>query len=273
MGLTERPPNSAFTPAPQLSKDGIRLTADACCMGFVNLDCDRRFRRLPASAARSCLSRSSESNSMNENDLCVQYGCGNCAPEGWLNFDCSPTLRLQRLPVAGNLFRAVARTKFPASVRYGDIVSGLPIAAESAGAVYCSHVLEHLAMNDLHIAITNTLRILRPDGVFRMVLPDLRLIATQYVRDPGPDASLTFMRDTGLGVESRARGLVSFARHWFGNANHLWMWDYESLSAALVAAGFRKPRRAAFNDSAEPRFTAVENADRWHHALGIECIR
>ena len=36
----------------------------------------------------------------------VQYGAAYSAPEGWLNFDASPTLRLQKLPVAG---KALAR--------------------------------------------------------------------------------------------------------------------------------------------------------------------
>jgi len=210
---------------------------------------------------------------MSETDLYVQYGCGTCAPAGWLNFDCSPTLRSQRLPLVGGFFRAVAGTKFPEQVRYGDIVRGLPVSAGTARAVYCSHVLEHLALDDFHTALAHTLRILRPGGVFRMVLPDLRHIAGVYVADSGPEASLAFMRETRLGLEHRPRGLVSFVRGWLGNSEHLWMWDYASLSAALVRAGFREPRRASFNDSADPRFVAVESGERWRDALGIECIR
>ncbi|MCI5142460.1 MAG: methyltransferase type 11, partial [Candidatus Electrothrix sp. ATG1] len=29
----------------------------------------------------------------------IHYGCGLSAPESWLNFDASPTLRLQRIPL------------------------------------------------------------------------------------------------------------------------------------------------------------------------------
>jgi len=214
-----------------------------------------------------------QSTSMTDAESYVQYGCGTCAPEGWLSFDCSPTLRMQRLPLAGSLFQAVATTKFPERVRYGDIVGGLPVASESARAVYCSHVLEHLALDDFRTALANTLKILRPGGIFRMVLPDLRQIATQYLRDTGPEASIEFMRETRLGVEHRPRGLVSFVRGWLGNSEHLWMWDYESLSTALVAAGFREPRRAWINDSDDPQFAAVESPHRWENALGIECVR
>ena len=57
--------------------------------------------------------------------LYVQYGCGWCAPEGWLNFDASPTLRFERLPMLGGLYTRNAE-RFPAAVRYGDIVRYRP---------------------------------------------------------------------------------------------------------------------------------------------------
>ena len=40
----------------------------------------------------------------------VQYGCGLSAPHEWLNFDASPILRLQKLPLLGQL---VGGPKFP----------------------------------------------------------------------------------------------------------------------------------------------------------------
>ena len=56
--------------------------------------------------------------------LYVHYGCHHCAPVEWLNFDASPTLRLERLPVIGRLVRKNAG-RFPSNILYGDIVSGL----------------------------------------------------------------------------------------------------------------------------------------------------
>ena len=57
----------------------------------------------------------------------VQYGCGLCAPPGWVHFDISPTLRLQRLPIIGAVFAARGSVKFTTNVRYGDIVRGLQL--------------------------------------------------------------------------------------------------------------------------------------------------
>jgi hypothetical protein len=60
----------------------------------------------------------------------IQYGCGWSAPVEWTNFDASPTLRFERLPLIGS-FYTKNKQRFPANVRYGDIVSGLPVPNDS----------------------------------------------------------------------------------------------------------------------------------------------
>ena len=47
-------------------------------------------------------------NQMKSGDkkIYVQYGAGNQAVEGWLNFDASPTLRIQKIPIIGRLLRS-----------------------------------------------------------------------------------------------------------------------------------------------------------------------
>src|SRR5437763_11407141 len=92
--------------------------------------------------------------------LYVQYGCGNCAPIGWLNFDASPRLRLERLPAVRGVLRATVGLHFPSNIRAGNIVRGLPLPDNSASGVYCSHVLEHLPREDLPAALRNTMNIL-----------------------------------------------------------------------------------------------------------------
>src|SRR6202022_3814219 len=90
--------------------------------------------------------------------LYVQYGCGLCAPDGWLNFDASPRLRLERIPGIRELIRRTSGTLFPLNVRAGNILSGLPVPEGSASAAYCSHVLNCLSREDLPRALQNTWR-------------------------------------------------------------------------------------------------------------------
>lgn len=187
--------------------------------------------------------------------LYFQYGCGLSAPDGWLKYDSSPTLRLQRLPLVGPLF--ARNVRFPDAVQYGDVVAGLPpLADNSADGAYCSHVLEHLALEDLRGALRETLRVLKPNAVFRLVLPDIEYLAKTYLENDATDAALEFMRTTHLGVEMRPHGIKSFIVNWIGNSKHLWMWDFKALEAELSKVGFQDIRRAEFGDGADPAFGA-----------------
>jgi SAM-dependent methyltransferase len=202
----------------------------------------------------------------------VQYGCGWHAPQSWKNFDASPTLRFERLPLIGQLYTRNAQ-RFPSNVKYGDIVQGLPLADESCCAIYCSHVLEHLCLDDLRQALRNTYRVLEPGGVFRLVLPDMETAIRSYVESTHASACSDFLRETLLGRPTRTRGLRGLLIAMLGNNEHLWMWDFKGLQKELADAGFREIRRAGFGDSGNLAFNAVEQADRWTGCLGIECRR
>jgi SAM-dependent methyltransferase len=208
--------------------------------------------------------------------LYIQYGSGFSAPEGWLNFDASPTLRFERLPIIGRLVTKNA-TRFPANTRFGNILRGLPVADGTADAIYASHVLEHLALEDCRAALRTTCRLLKPGGVFRLIVPDLHWRAAAYLaaaQAGAPDASARFMRSCYLGAETAPRGLLPSLKALLSHANHLWMWDEAAMRAALTQAGFVNIRRAAFGDNPHPAFAKVENIDRFvahgHRELAME---
>jgi SAM-dependent methyltransferase len=203
----------------------------------------------------------------------VQFGCGLCAPSQWRNFDASPTLRLQKLPIIGSLVPAGEFGRFPTNVEYGNIVAGLPIPDESVKLLYCSHVLEHLALTELRQALQNCYRHLQPGGIFRFVLPDLEFMSRQYLEATDPDAALEFMRVSWLGIENRRRDLRGFLKEWLGGSQHLWMWDYKSLSRELSAVGFQEIRRAQMGDADIPGLAEVEDSQRWQNELGIQCYK
>lgn len=199
--------------------------------------------------------------------LYVQYGCGFSVGEDWVNFDNSPTLVVERLPIIGSLLGRFAGNpqKFPACVRYGDIAKGLPVPDNSARGVYASHVLEHLAYDDFKVALRNTFKMLEPGGVFRLVVPDLFERAHRYVQEAtagSADASWDFMTSTRLGMKQRPRTLVARARRMYGSS-HLWMWDEPSMTKQLEMAGFVEIRRCSFGDSDDPMFSQVEDPGRF----------
>jgi len=204
----------------------------------------------------------------------MQFGCGTTAPDGWLNFDAGPAFWLQsRLPFLKPLLAKKGFPVYPKNITYGDVILGLPIQPQSLEAVYSSHVLEHLSLDEFRTAIRNVHAYLRPGGTFRMVLPDLEQLIKSYVQDGTSEAAPIFMRESYLGETASPRGLRAIPVALFGRSKHLWMWDYKSIEVELANAGFTSIRRATLGDSPDSRFAEVESEGRWTGCLGVDCKR
>lgn len=205
----------------------------------------------------------------------VQYGCGLSAPDEWCNFDASPTLRLQKLPIVGRVFKK--KVVFPKNVRYGNILSSLPgIKEDTCDGIYCSHVLEHLSLIDFCVALKNTYRLLKPGGIFRCVVPDLEFSIHQYIKNleiKPESAAGEFLSATMLGIKNRPKGLKDFIISFTGNSHHLWMWDQYALQNELEKAGFIKVRKCLYNDSTDKMFQYVEDESRFINAVAFEAVK
>lgn len=195
----------------------------------------------------------------------VHYGAHWTVGPSWRNFDASPTLWLERLPIIGAAVNINAR-RFPREVEFGDIVKGLPVPKGSAVSVYASHVLEHLSHDEFWLALRNTFEMLAPGGTFRLIVPDLESRAARYVaaaQQGDPNAAARFLRETYLGREQQARSVPQFVRALFGKANHLWMWDEGSMAAALRSVGFVDVRRCELGDAEDDAFKELEAGNRF----------
>jgi SAM-dependent methyltransferase len=204
--------------------------------------------------------------------LFVQFGCGLCAPETWVNFDSSPAVLIEHLPIVGHLMPTGDFGGYPPNVRYADILKGLPLTDNSVDLLYCSHVLEHLTVAEVRIALKNCYQYLKPGGIFRLVLPDLEPMALDYINSQDTNAVHDFMRLTWLGEDTPQRSnLISTLKKWLRRDRHLWMWDYKALAKELGLVGFRQIKRVRRGDSGIPAFNLLEDPERWIYELGIQC--
>lgn len=200
----------------------------------------------------------------------VQFGCGLCAPEGWLNFDASPRLRVEKNPIIGRFLR---HPIFPKNCKYGDIVKGLPLKPGTCDVLYSSHVLEHLSLDDCRLSLSKSFILLKQGGVFRAVVPDLEMAARTYLASERDDRALDFLKSTLLGKEKRIRTIKGWLHEAIGNSNHLWLWDFKGLAAELKRAGFIDIRKAVYGDTNDEMIARVEDETRWSNALGVDCLK
>lgn len=144
----------------------------------------------------------------------------------------------------------------------GD-ATNIKLPDNSCDVVFCSHVFEHIPHTKLPIVISEINRVLRPDGMCRILTPDLEIIARAYVnRDEEffrkaklEDESLRV--DLGMGgmmmnfIVSPGQDTVLLDRgmnNFIAGYAHLYSYDYNMLEIMLSKLGF-KSRKAAFNDS------------------------
>lgn len=214
----------------------------------------------------------------------VQFGCGLSNPAGWRNFDSTPTLFARKIPFAATIaggflkivgnkkkrFSLILRNIIHSKAEYGDIVKGLPLQSASVDVLYGSHVLEHLPVKEFRIALKECKRILRDEGILRVVVPNLRFFVDEYLESSSPTKSIDFSLDTGMGSESFANPLSRMR----GDSHHV-MYDAETMLNELRSAGFPKVRQAYFGDSECAEFSEVEDQGRWTYPLciGFECSK
>jgi predicted SAM-dependent methyltransferase len=216
--------------------------------------------------------------------LYVQYGAGNQAVHGWINFDASPTLRIQKIPLIGRLIRSKLNCIFDDDVLYGDIIKGLPINENCVDGLFCSHVLEHLSYADFSTAINNSYKYLKPGGVFRIIVPDLEYYINRYQisltsdnEDKRANAAIEFCAGTCLGIEQTRRTLSRRLIDVFSNSGHRWMWDYLSLNQALSRHGFINIKKFQPGDCSDEMFLRPERPHQFGdgdiYGLALECTK
>lgn len=175
----------------------------------------------------------------------VNIGCGFTAGESWLNFDASPTLLYEKAPFLTTIYKK-NEVPFPKNVKYGDITKRRLCTPDTADAVFASHVFEHLAHDEMQNALQNIFAMLKPGGIFRLIVPDLENRARKYIENVDKKrskASLEFISATGMGIKNSPKTLIRKLTRLFGHSQHLWMYDMISMESELEQVGFVNVRK------------------------------
>jgi predicted SAM-dependent methyltransferase len=182
-------------------------------------------------------------------ELKVQLGAaGDSALLGWLNIDI----------VGGRAIRTKSGP-IPAELSMSIASNPLPMADDSCSYVYAAHTMEHIRFpDDASFVFGEVFRVLRPGGVFRIVVPDARAWLEAYVNSdrsvsPAADKSPFWVgaREhwaawqwgendpiTGTRLPVTLRYLGAMETDLEMNNPHKTGYDFETIRAALIRAGF-----------------------------------
>jgi len=192
----------------------------------------------------------------------INIGSGLSGAPGWYNIDNSPTILLSRLPLGRRLFRT---PDWPKDVHRHNVKKGLPFADQSVRYIYSSHTFEHFTWEDSVLIAKECFRVLQTGGVIRIVVPDLGLIAREYLQDQDPLASHRFLSRLSLG--HTVHDLIH------PGANHSQMFDEGSLVHLLRQTGFAQTGVSRFMDSRIPDIGDIELAARKQGSLYVEAVK
>src|SRR5437868_1556970 len=196
----------------------------------------------------------------------VNLGSSARTAPGWTNIDSSPILRFGRHQRLSAFLRAAGmisedRYERIRNVRGACIVwnlaRGIPYPDQTFDVVYHSHLLEHIDREHASKFLSGCLRVLKPGGVIRIVVPDLEQLGRRYVKalgsndplaDPDYDGALEEMFDQMVPRIPRERAgrrwIVRVLENIFvgdtarNGTLHRWMYDRFSLSRLLEQTGF-----------------------------------
>jgi predicted SAM-dependent methyltransferase len=176
--------------------------------------------------------------------LRVNIGCGITPTTGWINLDNSPSVRLANWRL---LAKVLLRTPFlPCNqrkfiseaiaqrIRFASAIK-LPFPDESVEVIYSSHMMEHLSRPNAVLFCSEARRVLAPDGIIRLALPDLRRLAVAYLDNGDADA---FVESTFLAPDRARSKKYRFLNIIWGERHHQWMYDGASLIKILIAHDF-----------------------------------
>jgi len=166
----------------------------------------------------------------------------------------------------------VELTRMPDTTLCLDIRQPLPFADASVARMLAEHVVEHLDYrSDIPRVFGDWHRILQPGGVLRIVVPDAKRFVEAYATG---DSTLW----QGLGWDLRKmpediHTPMHVLNHIFQQSGeHLFAYDFETISLKLTNAGFTTIEQTSFRRSRDPQLE-FDQANHAAYSLYIEAVK
>jgi len=136
-----------------------------------------------------------------------------------------------------------------------DLRKGLPFPDETISKVYSSHFFEHLSFNEGQNFLDECLRVLIPNGVFSICVPNAKIYIEAYVNS-GLDEEKFITYKPAYNNTTKIDYLNYIA---YMNGHHKYMFDEENLIHILKAKGFSNVMLRAFDPSIDLKVRDYES--------------
>lgn len=171
----------------------------------------------------------------------LNIGSSSCHLDGWINLEYDETYWRQN-KFSGERISSKATRNMPDV--FGDAICLEMYEDCMFDEVRSSHVLEHLPQSKTLKALTEWYRVLKPGGVFRVIVPDLGFFIDKWInREKEKEWWDVQLSDKGLYCDSEAKKPFeiiddAFVHLIFLNGHHLNAFTYDLLKYYMETVGF-----------------------------------
>jgi predicted SAM-dependent methyltransferase len=158
--------------------------------------------------------------------------------EGWINIDNNSDNNITKLDLNW------------------DLRNTLPYEANSVDFIYHEHFLEHLTVDEAIRVLKDFRRVLKPNGVMRIAMPNLKATVANYL-DPNWK-SAPWIKKFNMDFVQTPAEMINIAFRWWG---HQWLYDEHSLVQRLKDCGFVHNVICEINKSSYPELCNLETRD------------
>lgn len=178
-------------------------------------------------------------------DIKLHFGCGSRIIAGWINID----------------------AYFVKDIHYCmDLRTSLPFSENSTCFIFSEHVLEHLEYDAIPFVFREFYRILKTDGVVRIIVPDLELFCVNYV-----DNNVNWLKEA---FPNKFFSKTEAINNIFNGHFHRYMYDFDTLEKLLKEAKFRKIIKTQYLGSRYSELNIdTEAKSRQYQSICIEAFK
>jgi predicted SAM-dependent methyltransferase len=143
--------------------------------------------------------------------------------------------------------------------------------------IYAHHIVEHISYPDAFHLFRECRRTLMPNGVFRMVVPNLEKFINLYASDDTAERTQIFglYPDHIMSILDAKTPLEILDYIFRDNKfnRHLSAWDWETAQVRLKEAGFSKVVRQSVNMSLDPILAGHDKPHWAQFSLYVEAVK
>lgn len=200
----------------------------------------------------------------------VNVGCGMSPTEGAVNIDNSKTIKIAQNKLSYKILRNIMsepQRRFcdyclEHKIYYGTC-ERLPIKDETVDVLYTSHMFEHLSVRTREKFFSEIRRVMKPEGIVRVVIPDTKVRVDNYLDSGDCDA---FIESLFLSLKDYTKNDLLIK----GFRGHYWMWDEKSISKLFESAGFYNVTILKPGETTIPFETRIDLKERAGESIYVE---